>query len=156
MTNLFPADPKEEPYNFLASLWADRATVGFAMADLHAVLTAAATSLAGSLATFAKDRSDRAALRKDIDKIKAQVGELIEGFERLKTRVKQQAQPYRGSDPGLLADLQRQTDDLQTSVNAVSRRLDEHDGNWATLQRELGGITAKLEILLSGSRGKTS
>lgn len=123
--------------------------LGFAMPDPFAVVTAAATSIVGAFASFAKDRSDRASLRKDLAAVKAQVGEVVETIERLKARMKQ----GRSSVPDLnVADLQRQIDDVHEQHEKITRRLDEHAGQWTTVQRELGAIGAKIEILLSGPR----
>jgi peptidoglycan hydrolase CwlO-like protein len=129
--------------------------LGLVMPDAVAVATAALTSIAGALAGLAKDRGDRATLRKDVEAIKAQVGEALDEIDRLKARVQKQrggAVPFRGSDPGIVSDLQRQVDDAHTKLDAITRRLDEHDGQWTQLQRELGGIGAKIEILLAGMR----
>jgi len=113
------------------------------MADFTAVGTIIA-SIGGTLAAIAKDRSDRAKLEKDLVELKSQVAELFDGFAALKSKIRGQ-----GSDAGL-TELQKQIDDLHDRFDGFAKRLDDRDGQWLALQRELGGIAAKIEILLKG------
>lgn len=113
------------------------------MADFTAVGTIIA-SIGGTLAAIAKDRSDRAKLEKDLVELKSQVAELFDGLTTLKSKIRGQ-----GSDAGL-TELQKQIDDLHDRLDGFVKRLDDRDGQWLALQRELGGIAAKIEILLKG------
>ena len=96
------------------------------------------------IAALVKDRADRKALETEINKLKDHLGELQESFDRIKGRSRGSSQ---GLDPALL-EVQRQVTALRDELAKVVSRLDERDVAERALQRELGGIGAKIEILL--------
>lgn len=99
------------------------------------------------IAALVKDRADRKALETEIGKLKEHLGELEESFDRFKGRSRGSNQ---GPDPALL-EVQRQVTTLRDELGKVIIRLDERDVAERALQRELGGIGAKIEILLLAS-----
>jgi len=116
------------------------------MPDALPLVTAALTGIAGSLATLVKDRGDKASTKKEIATIKAQLLELVDGLDRVKASLKR-TRTTSGADSSTL-ELHRQIDELHVRVDSCIKRIDERDAQWATVQRELGAIDAKLEILM--------
>jgi len=100
-------------------------------------------SIGGTLAAIAKDRSDRAAIVKDLAELKSQVADLFDTLERVKSRIKGQ-----GPDPAIVS-LQRQVEGFDNRIDKLAARIDERDEQRVALQRELGAIGAKIEILLA-------
>ena len=82
--------------------------------------------------------------------IKAQLVELADGLDRIKAHVRRTRST--GSTDAAASDLQRQLDEVHARLDALTKRLDERDVQWVTVQRELGAIDAKIEILISQSR----
>lgn len=114
------------------------------MADFVPTIAAVATSFAGMIAALAKDRADRKAIEAEIAKLKDSLDELRDSFDRIKGRA-------RGSSHGpdaAFVELQRQVHSLRDDLAKVVARQDERDVAERALQRELGGIGAKIEILL--------
>ena len=100
-------------------------------------------SIGGTLAAIAKDRSDRSAILKDVGELKTQVQDLNDAVERIKARLKGQ-----GPDAAVIA-IQRQIESIDARINKLAARIDERDEQRVSLQRELGAIGAKIEILLA-------
>lgn len=117
------------------------------VADFGPSIAAAATSIAGLIAALVKDRSDRKALESELAKLKDHLGELQDAFDRYKGKDRSRTS-VQGPDPALL-DVQRQVASIRDELAKVTSRIDERDIAERALQRELGGIGAKIEILLS-------
>ena len=119
------------------NVWSSRS-----VAEFMAIGTVIA-SIGGTLAAIAKDRSDRSAIVKELGELKTQVLDLIDAVERVKARLKGQ-----GPDAAVVA-IQRQLESFDARIDKLAARIDERDEQRVSLQRELGAIGAKIEILLA-------
>jgi uncharacterized coiled-coil DUF342 family protein len=122
------------------------------MGDLTAIGTIVA-SIGGTLAAIAKDRSDRVALVKDVAELKTQVTDLADALDQIKARVRGHrttSDPAIAGMHGSISILQKRYDEFEDRIEKLVRRADERDKQELALQRELGGIGAKIEVLLAG------